>query len=117
MSNTKIYGIKNCDTVRKAVKWLEANEIPFEFVDFKKTAPDQPLLKSWIADVGLDKLFNKRSTTWKKLPEQERSEADEAAMVAWMQEYPTLIKRPVLEYQGSVHLGFKDADYQALISS
>ncbi|MBL4584035.1 MAG: arsenate reductase [Pseudomonadales bacterium] len=115
MSATKIYGIKNCDTVRKAVKWLEANGQTFEFVDFKKTAPDQPLLESWIAEVGLDKLFNKRSTTWKQLPEQERATADEAAMIQWMQQYPTLIKRPVLEYKDSVHLGFKKDDYQALI--
>ena len=117
MSETKIYGIKNCDTVRKAVKWLEANGQSFEFVDFKKTTPDQQLLESWISQVGIDKLFNKRSTTWKKLPEQERADADEAAMIAWMQEYPTLIKRPVLEYQGNVHLGFKDAEYQTLINS
>ena len=117
MSKTKIYGIKNCDTVRKAVKWLEANGTDFEFIDFKKNAPDKPLLQSWIAEVGLDKLFNKRSTTWKKLPEQERADADEAVMIAWMQEYPTLIKRPVLEYQNSVYLGFKDTEYQTLINS
>ncbi|MDF1644535.1 MAG: arsenate reductase [Pseudomonadales bacterium] len=117
MSTTKIYGIKNCDTVRKAVKWLEANQQPFEFVDFKKTAPDQQLLEGWIGQVGLDKLFNKRSTTWKKLPEQERADADEKAMIAWMQEYPTLIKRPVLEYQGNVHLGFKEAEYHSLINA
>ncbi|MBV1915016.1 MAG: arsenate reductase [Pseudomonadales bacterium] len=117
MSDTKIYGIKNCDTVRKAVKWLEANGTDFECIDFKKTAPDQQLLESWISQVGIDKLFNKRSTTWKKLPEQQRADADEAAMIAWMQEYPTLIKRPVLEYRNSVHLGFKDAEYQALINS
>lgn len=115
MSETKIYGIKNCDTVRKAVKWLEANGQTFEFVDFKKTAPSQQLLENWIAQVGIDKLFNKRSTTWKKLPDQERAAADDSALIAWMQEYPTLIKRPVLEYQGGVHLGFKEADYQRLI--
>jgi len=112
---TTLYGISNCDTVRKARKWLEARGVAFEFHDFRKQGLGADKVEHWCNRVGLDKVLNKRGTTWRQLPDEVKATTDAAALQVLMVEQPTLIKRPVLELDdGRVEVGFKDTDYAAL---
>ena len=112
----KLYGIKNCDTVRKARKWLEQKGVEHSFSDYRDEALNKNELEKWYDAVG-DKLLNKRSTTWKQLSESERAADDKASIVALLAQHPTLIKRPVLVNADTVHVGFSDKDYQALTTN
>jgi Spx/MgsR family transcriptional regulator len=112
---TTLYGISNCDTVRKARKWLEARGVAFEFHDFRKQGLGTDKIEHWCNTAGLDKVLNKRGATWRQLPDEVKATTDAAALQALMVEQPTLIKRPVLELDdGRVEVGFKDTDYAAL---
>lgn len=112
---TTLYGISNCDTVRKARKWLEARGVAFEFHDFRKQGLEADKVAHWCNRVGLDKVLNKRGTTWRQLPDEVKATTDATTLQALMVEQPTLIKRPVLELDdGRVEVGFKDTDYAAL---
>ena len=95
---TVIYGIANCDTVKKARAWLAANGLAYEFVDFKKQPPSVGLIESWLTQIPLDALLNKRGTTWRKLTPQQ----------------PSIIKRPVLDKDGGFHVGFSEESYRTL---
>lgn len=111
----KLYGIPNCDTVKKARTFLQEKGVAYEFVDFKKTPPDAALLETWLQSVPLETLLNKRGTTWRKLDAAVQAEAAEAAgAVRVMAANPSVIKRPVLEKDGSVYVGFS-ADLYAEI--
>ncbi|GAA0792706.1 ArsC family reductase [Marinobacterium sediminicola] len=111
---TIIYGISNCDTVRKARKWLEAEAVAFDFHDFRKQGLSAEQVDRWCAAVGLDTLLNKRGTTWRQLPDEVKANTDEAALKALLVEQPTLIKRPVLELDdGRIEIGFKAEQYAA----
>lgn len=107
-----LFGIPNCDTVRKARKWLEASGIDHQFIDFRETPTPPDQLRSWLAQVGAP-LLNKRSTTWKQLTDSERQAAEQYgdALIALLGAHPTLIKRPVLEHEGRVRVGFSASDY------
>lgn len=107
----KIYGIPNCDTVQKTIKWLKANDLAFEFYDFKKEGISEKKLKQWLKAVPLEKLLNKVSTTYKDLSEAEKPK-NEAESIALMMEKPSCIKRPVLEYGKKVMVGFKEEIYE-----
>lgn len=108
----KLYGIPNCDTVKKARVFLEEKGVAYEFVDFKKTPPDAALLETWLQSVPLETLLNKRGTTWRKLDAAVQAEAAEAAgAVRVMTENPSVIKRPVLEKDGCVYVGFSADQY------
>ncbi|UOO81195.1 arsenate reductase [Uruburuella testudinis] len=112
---TKIYGIPNCDTVKKARQWLADNGIEYEFVDFKKTPPDEVLIKSWLADVPLETLLNKRGITWRKLDDGQKAAAEHpASAIRLMVEQPSLIKRPVLDAGGRCYAGFQTACYESV---
>lgn len=112
---TTLYGISNCDTVRKARKWLEARGVEFQFHDFRNQGLSPEQLARWCAAVGLERVLNKRGTTWRQLPEEVKATTDSTALQALMVEQPTLIKRPVLELDdGRVVVGFKDTEYTAL---
>ncbi len=113
---TVIYGIKTCDTVRKARKWLESNGIEHRYHDLREEGLDQAELRRWVAELGWETLLNRRSTTWKQLSEADRAELDEANAVALMLAHPTLIKRPVLAREGHYRVGFKEAEYRALFA-
>ncbi|MFC1749403.1 ArsC family reductase [Pseudomonadota bacterium] len=113
---TIIYGIKNCDTMKKAMKWLNDNGVEFEFHDFKKAALEEKQLKAWVKQVGWETLVNKRGLTWRKLPEADRDGIDEAKAIALMMDNLSLIKRPVLDTGNGLHVGFKPAEYEALFS-
>ena len=107
---TKLFGIKNCDTVRKARKWLEQQSVQHDFIDFRDTPLSAEQLQRWHQFVG-DDLLNKRSTTWKQLSETERNIDNQANMLALLATHPTLIKRPVLDTGDTVTIGFSTDRY------
>ncbi len=111
---TTLYGIKNCDTIKKARKWLEENNIEFQFHDFRKDGLDKKQLQQWVDELGWEILLNKRGTTWRQLPDDVKDTIDEKSAIVLMLENPAIIKRPVLDMGSKRVVGFKDADYQQL---
>lgn len=110
-TSCKIYGIKNCDTMKKAFSWLEANGIAYEFVDYKKAGVAAGHLPDWSARAGWKVLLNTRGLMWKKLSEAERADVDEAKALSLMTMYPALIKRPVLDTGAKLIVGFDPENY------
>ena len=102
-----LYGIPNCDTVKKARKWLEGEGIDFTFHDFRKDGLERSLAESWIASLGADIVINRRGTTWRKLPDDRKELADDGQAVDLILEFPAMIKRPVIDKDGALHVGFK----------
>ena len=111
---TTIYGISNCDTVRKARKWLEANGIEFDFHDFRKQGLDEKKLNAWVKELGWEVLLNKRGMMWRKLPDKQKENVDEKKAIAIMLAEPAIIKRPVLDLGKQRHVGFSEAEYTKL---
>lgn len=111
----KLYGIKNCDTVKKARKWLESQNIAFEFHDFREHGLDAATLANWLEALGTETLINRRSTTWKQLSESEREAVMAGEALAITLANPTLIKRPVLVTPSEVAVGFSDKRYAELL--
>ncbi len=111
-----LYGIKNCDTVKKARTWLEQHNVDYRFHDFRADGLTAAQVAQWIADLGLDALVNKRSTTWKELDETIKNQFNEATAVEVISEYPTLVKRPLLDTGGQQYVGFKDSEYNRIFS-
>lgn len=108
----KIYGIKACDTMKKAFTWLDQHGIAYEFHDYKKAGAPEKQLRQWIRKLGWETVINKRGTTWKKLPETVRASMDAESAVAAALENPSLIKRPIIE-QGTILLaGFDTGTWQ-----
>ncbi|QDE31039.1 MULTISPECIES: ArsC family reductase [Shewanella] len=108
-----LYGIKNCDTVRKARKWLEAEKINYTFHDFREDGLSETTVAQWANVVGWETLFNKRSTSFRNLTDAEKTDITQDKAIALMVQYPTLIKRPVLVNNDKILVGFKIAEYQA----
>ncbi|MEC7376232.1 MAG: ArsC family reductase [Pseudomonadota bacterium] len=102
----KLYGIKNCDTVKKARKWLDENGIGHEFHDFKKDGIDSELLSQWEQAVGWETLLNRSGTTWRKLPDEVRDTISAQSAHDIMLENPSIIKRPVVDRDGEISVGF-----------
>lgn len=115
MSNT-LFGIKNCDTVKKARKWLDAQGVDYRFHDFREDGLDKAQVKSWIAELGWETLVNKRSTTWKQLDAATRESLNDSTVVPIILDNPTLIKRPLLDTGDHRRVGFKADDYQQLFA-
>ena len=111
MSQTIMYGIKNCDTIKKARKWMDETGNEFHFHDIRKDGITLEKIEAWSDSVGWEILLNKRGTTWRSLPEDVKNSVDEASANQIMLENPASIKRPVLETNGEVYVGFKPADY------
>ena len=109
-----IYGIPNCDTMKKARKWLQQNDIDYQFHDYKKQGVPEDRLRQWVKTLGWEVLLNKRGTTWRKLPEEIKANVDEASAIQIMLDNPSIIKRPVLVKDGQLVVGFKEADYAEL---
>ncbi|PCD02596.1 arsenate reductase [Sphingomonas spermidinifaciens] len=101
-----LYGIPNCDTVKKARAWLQAAGVEYAFHDYKKAGVDPDRLRHWAGQVGWEKLLNRAGTTFRKLPEGERVVGDLDAAVALMATHSSLIKRPVVEHDGGLLVGF-----------
>jgi arsenate reductase len=108
-----LYGIKNCDTVKKARRWLEANDVAYTFHDFRTDGLEKATVDSWLKHVSWEVLLNKRGTTWRKLEDPRKEQLDEAIAVELMLANPTLIKRPVITTENACFVGFKEADYTA----
>ncbi|RLJ15966.1 ArsC family reductase [bacterium endosymbiont of Escarpia laminata] len=111
---TTIYGIPNCDTMKKARKWLDDQGIDCHFHDFKKGGLDEALLLRWIEAVGWEKLLNKRGMMWRKLDQATRDNIDEESAIRIMLETPSIIKRPVLDDGKGLYVGFSDTDYRGI---
>ena len=113
---TIIYGIHNCDTVKKAQKWLNNHEVTFQFHDFRKDGITQELVQEFLSVLPLEQLINKRSTTYRQLDEQTKQNLSVESALPLLLEQPTLIKRPVLVNEQQYLLGFKDSQYQEFFS-
>ena len=111
----KIYGIPNCDTMKKARKWLENNDVEYEFHDYKKQGVPEANLKKWVKSAGWEVVLNKRGTTWRKLPDDIKDNIDEASSIQVMLDNPSAIKRPVLESGKTILVGFKEDEYETLL--
>jgi Spx/MgsR family transcriptional regulator len=111
-----LYGIPNCDTVKKARTWLDQHKISYQFHDFKQAGIDAKSIQRWIDAMGIDIVLNKKSTTWRGLDAtQQASAANVKKAIQLMQEHTSLIKRPVLEQNGQVlAVGFDAAKYSSL---
>ncbi len=112
-----VYGIKNCDTMKKAFAWLEGQDISYQFHDYKKAGVPAALLAQWAAHWGWEALLKKTGTTWRRIPEIERRDLDAARALALLGAYPSLIRRPIVMINGEpALLGFAaDAWVQALL--
>lgn len=111
-----MYGLKNCDTCRKAMKWLDSEGITFEFKDVRKDGISAADIEGWTQKVGVESLLNRRGTTWRGLSDDDKARGEGDGAVSLMAEHPALIKRPVFIKGGDVRVGFKDAE-QAWIKS
>jgi Spx/MgsR family transcriptional regulator len=112
--NIMIYGLATCDTTRTARKWLDARKVKHAFHDVREDGLTKPLVESWVKQLGWEKVLNKASTTWRELPEKEKEGVDQKKAVALLLAHPTLVKRPVLDRDGALSLGFKPAAYGEL---
>jgi Spx/MgsR family transcriptional regulator len=107
------YGIPNCDTVKKARAWLDANGIAYTFHDYKKEGADPLKLRAWIAAMGWDTVLNRRGTAFRKLDPAQTAGLDAEKVVPLMQAHPSTIKRPVVEHSGGLLVGFDPAEWEA----
>lgn len=110
----KLYGIPNCDTIKKARKWLKDNAVDYEFHDYKKLGVPEKELKNWVKQVGWETLLNKRGTTWRKLDDDTKNSVNEKSAVQIMLENPSIIKRPVLVTGKALLVGFSADEYAKL---
>ncbi|MGD9392713.1 MAG: ArsC family reductase [Chromatiales bacterium] len=111
---TTLYGIPNCDTMKKARAWLADNGVEYEFHDYKKLGIEKKKLDEWIKAVGWETLLNRRGMMWRKVPDDVKASIDEKSAIKLMLETPSIIKRPVLEEKGKVTVGFKAEIYEEL---
>ena len=111
-----LYGIKNCDTVKKARKWLDEHTIDYAFHDLRGDGLTQEQVSEWVAELGWETLVNKRSTTWKALDESERNSMDSASAQAAIMAQPTLIKRPLLDTGQQRFTGFSASNYETIFN-
>ncbi len=109
-----IYGIKNCDTVKKALMWLSQYGMEHRFHDFRKDGLDEKMLRAWVKELGWETLLNRRGATWRGLPETAKEPLDETRAIALMMAHPAVIKRPVLDLGASRHVGFSAEEYNLL---
>lgn len=107
----KVFGIKNCDTMKKAFKWLDENHIEYSFHDYKKEGMDATLAKEWIEQLGWEKVINKKGTTWRKLSDQEKSDMNNENAITAIVSQPSMIKRPLVLSNNDIILGFKAEEY------
>jgi arsenate reductase (glutaredoxin) len=108
-----MYGIRNCDTVKKARAWLDAHGIAYDFHDYKIAGIDEPHLRAWAAELGWERLLNRAGTTFRKLPEADKAGIDEDKAIALMLVQPSMIKRPVLDLGERRLVGFNEEAWAA----
>jgi arsenate reductase len=115
--NVKVYGIKNCDTMKKAFAWLEANGIAYEFHDYKKTGVPPGKLKAWATKVDVEALANTRGPTWRKIPDAQKANLTEAKMIALLEANTSAIRRPIVESGITLLVGFDEQEFAARLSA
>lgn len=111
-----IFGIKNCDTMKKARNWLEAHGVDHAFHDYKATGIDVSHLNAWCDAAGWETVLNRAGTTFRKLDETQKADLTRDKAIALMLEQPSMIKRPVLEAKGKITVGFKPEIYQSVFA-
>jgi len=111
---TTIYGIRNCDTMKKARAWLEAHGVDYDFHDYKSDGIDRATLEKWAKTAGWEVLLNRAGTTFRKLPDDAKQNIDERKAIKLMLEQPSMIKRPVLERGRTLLVGFTEDRYSAI---
>lgn len=111
---TTLYGIKNCDTIKKARTWLMQHQIDYQFVDYRSDGLSSSQLAEFASQCGWQNLLNTRGTTYRQLAENDKADMCEQKALALMLAQPAMIKRPLLQYQGAFHLGFSSTDYQRI---
>lgn len=109
-----MWGLKNCDTCRRARHWLTKHDITFEFHDVRELTPDHARLSRWLKAVGTDILINRRGTTWRSLPDSAKRQIESGVVLPILEQYPALMKRPILEYGRQMLVGFDETRYKML---
>ncbi len=109
-----LYGIRNCDTIKKARGWLEGRHVAYVFHDYKVSGIDHDRLAAWADELGWDALLNRSGTTFRKLPESDRADLDREKAITLMLEHPSMIRRPVLDLGNRRIVGFKPTAYESL---
>lgn len=112
-----LYGIPNCDTVKKARVWLADRDVAYDFHDYKKAGIDAATLRRWASEVGWERLLNRSGTTFRKLPDADKQGIDEDKAIALMVANPSIIKRPVVEGAGPLLVGFSAEAYGAVFDA
>lgn len=112
----KLYGIPNCDTMKKAIRWLDEHGITYQFHNYKKVGVDEKLLRQWVDRVGWEVLLNRRGMMWRRLDDSVKAEINEENAIRVMLETPSIIKRPVLETDKTLNVGFTEEAYSKLFS-
>ncbi len=107
-----LYGIPNCDTVKKARTWLDQRGVAYAFHDYKKQGADPAKIAGWVAEAGWEKVLNRAGTTFRKLPDTDKEGLDAKKAVTVMAANPSAIKRPVVEYPGGLLVGFKEGEWE-----
>ena len=112
--STILYGIPNCDTIKKAKKWLADNDIAFTFHDYRKDGIDNDFLVRAESELGWEAMLNKRGTTIRQLEEQEKANLDKDKALALLELHPAMVKRPILVHDNAFYIGFKPAQYEEI---
>jgi Spx/MgsR family transcriptional regulator len=116
MTNIGLYGIPNCDTVKKARTWLDKQGLAYTFHDYKKEGADPDRVAAWIAAAGLDVVVNRKGTTFRALSDADKAlAADSHTSVALLVQQPSIIKRPIVEHPGGILVGFKEDEWSATL--
>jgi len=111
-----MYGIPNCDTIKKAKKWLEAEGIDYQFHDYRKQGVDPAMVTTFCDALGWENVVNKRGTTYRQLPQEQKDSLDATSAIDLLVAHPAMIKRPILLVDGQYHLGFKADQYASVFS-
>ena len=111
-----IFGIRNCDSCRKALSWFKDQKIEYQFVDFRRNVLKESTLSNWIEDVGWENILNRRSSTWRDLSSEKKVTLTADSAKILMLEFPSLIKRPIIETGGRILIGFKE-EQKAMLAS
>lgn len=112
-----LYGIPNCDTVRRARRWLQEQQVEYRFHDLRADGLEHARVAAWLAALGHEALINRRSSSWRQVPAPEREGLDDARAAALILAQPTLIRRPLLDCDGELHVGFSPDRYQQVFAS
>lgn len=113
---TIMYGIPNCDTIKKAKKWLEAEGVEYQFHDYRKQGINAEMVTVFCQQLGWENVLNKRGTTYRQLTQEQKNGLNEQNAIALLIEQPAMIKRPILDIDGQYHLGFKADQYSTIFS-